>query len=196
MANPVQTAIQNLESGKIVGLPTETVYGLAVDAMNRKAVQWLHEVKGRPANKPLQIMVEDLEAAEKLAVFDDRARRIAKSFWPGPLTLILPRQEECRLPEEISGGKPNLGIRIPDQPLMQEVLRLFARPIVVTSANPAGQAPANEAAVAEAMMGGNVGYYLYGFAGVGLASTVADLTGREIKILREGAITLAQLQGV
>lgn len=180
MANSVQTAILKLRQGAIVGLPTETVYGLGVDGNNPQAVERLRALKGRDDNKPFQVMVRDMEMAEKLAVFDARTRQLAARHWPGPLTLVLPAR-----------AGDTIGLRIPDHELMQRILRKLDGPLVMTSANPAGGAPALDAPDALGMFGAGVAFYVPGEPGGGTASTVVDATGPSLKILRQGPIVLA-----
>lgn len=184
MANSIQTAIQKLKAGEIVGLPTETVYGLAVDANNDKAVKSLHMLKGRPDGKPFQAMVQSVEEAAKLAKFDARAKKLAKAFWPGPLTIVLTSLS----------GEGTIGIRIPDHKIILEVLKLFGSPLTISSANRSGQPSANDAAEAEEVFGQQVSCYVEGAAGKGRASTVVDATGKTLKILREGTISKAELE--
>lgn len=184
MANSIQTAIQKLRAGEIVGLPTETVYGLAVDAYNESAVKSLHMLKGRPDGKPFQVMVQSVEEAAKLVKFDARAKKLAKAFWPGPLTIVLTSLS----------GEGTIGIRIPDHDIMQEILEIFDSPLIISSANRSGQPSANDAEEAEAIFGHQVSCYVEGAAGKGRASTVVDATGKTLKILREGTVTLKALE--
>lgn len=179
----MQTAIQKLQKGEIIVIPTETVYGLAVDAGSNTGIDALYALKGRESQKPLQLMVHTLQVAEKLVKIDARARKIAAAFLPGPLTLVLP----SNLAPEAS-----LAIRIPNHPQTLALLAEYGRPLATTSANPSGGTPARTAEEAK-----NLYPQLLiiegGDCAIGIASTVVDLTGPEIKILREGSITKEQL---
>ncbi len=181
MTNPLKTAIAKLQNGEIIGIPTETVYGLAVDARNPKAVQALRELKGRDANKPFQIMVRSLQDAETLVKIDDRARALAKAFLPGPLSLVLPKKN----------GEGTLAIRIPGHALILSLLEQFGKPLAATSLNPSGKPPARTAEEAKSIYPQLL--ILEGTCDLGVASTVVDLTHEEIRILREGNITLSQI---
>lgn len=164
----------------MVGLPTETVYGLGVDGTNPQAIERLRKLKGREAEKPFQVMVASLEQAEALAFFDARARALGQRYWPGALTLVLPAR---------AGG--TIGLRIPDHDILQRILRKLDGPLVMTSANPAGGAPALDEAIAFSLFGAKVAYYVPGTSQLGIASTVVDATGPQLRILRQGAILIA-----
>lgn len=180
MANSVQTAILKLRQGQVVGLPTETVYGLGVDGTNPQAIERLRQLKGREAGKPFQVMVANVQEAEKLAFFDARARDLAARYWPGALTLVLPAR---------AGG--TIGLRIPDHDILQRILRKLDGPLVMTSANPAGGEPALDEAIALGLFGAKVAYYVPGTSNLGIASTVVDATGPQLKILRQGGLFIA-----
>jgi tRNA threonylcarbamoyl adenosine modification protein (Sua5/YciO/YrdC/YwlC family) len=183
MINTIKTAIQKLEAGEIIAIPTETVYGLAVDSANEAAIEALYELKGRDPNKPFQMMVQSLEDAAEFVKLDDRSRKLSQAFLPGPLSLVLP-----------SKGTPNatIAIRIPNHPTTLQLLKEWRKPITATSANLSGQPAATSAEEVKAIF-----HQLLrldgGECSVGVASTVVDLTGKGIKILREGSITLEQL---
>lgn len=184
MANSIQTAIQKLQAGEIVGLPTETVYGLAVDAADAMAVNALHQLKGRPDGKPFQVMVQSVEEAAKLCMFDARAEKLAARFWPGPLTIVLTSLQKDR----------TIGIRIPDHAVIMELLKIYGRPIAVTSANYAGEPSAKDAAEAKRIFDGAISCYVDGPSGEGRASTVIDLTREKLVLLREGALELEKIE--
>jgi len=177
----VDAAAREILKGGIVAFPTETVYGLAASASDAEAQYRIYEVKNRPRSMPLILMVAELDELEGWVEVDERARRFMIRFWPGPLTLVLKRP----------GASPTLGVRIPDHPLALRLLRI-AGPLMTTSANLSGEPPALTAGEAER---------LTGLAGVldggrvlgGEASTVLDLTGEEPRILRQGALTAADL---
>lgn len=183
MINTIKTAIEKLESGQIIAIPTETVYGLAVDSASDAAIEALYELKGRDPTKPFQMMVQSLEDAAEFVLLDDRARKLAAAFLPGPLSLVLP-----------SKLKPNItiAIRIPNHPVTLALLKEWRKPITATSANLSGQPAATSAAQVKSIFP-QLLILDGGECSVGVASTVVDLTGKDIKILREGAITLEQL---
>lgn len=183
MTNPTQTAIQKLKAGEIIGIPTETVYGLAVDAANSDAILKLYEAKGREQNKPFQVMVADLQAASQLVHITPLAQKLAEAFLPGPLSLVLAKKE----------GQGTLAIRIPDHPVMLGLLERYGQPVIATSANLSGQPAATDAAGVRAIF---PAFFVLegGPCRAGVPSTVVDVTSGEVKILREGAITKAQLR--
>ncbi len=202
-------AASALRRGGIVAFPTETVYGLAVDAGNPAAVDALRALKGREENKPFQVLVPSLKEAEKLAHFNPEAARLAGAFWPGALTLVLPRRATAKT----GIGVPTLGLRCPDHEATQALLAAFGKPLAATSANPAGAAAAVTAEgvvsgfrfrVSGVMGTGSPSSILHppssdflildgGACRIGLASTVVECTGGNFRILREGAISAASL---
>ena len=182
MTNPIQTAIQKLRNGEIIGIPTETVYGLAVDAGNNAAIDALYALKERNAAKRFQIMVKTLDDARMLVKIDARTTKIAKAFLPGPLSIVLPCKE----------GDGTLAIRIPSHPLTYQLLEEFGKPIAATSANLSGEPPAISAEEVKELYP-QMFILDGGKHGLGIASTVVDLTGKELKILRQGTISKAQL---
>lgn len=182
MINTIKTAIEYLNNGIIIAIPTETVYGLAVDAANPKAIESLYDLKGRDLNKPFQMMVQSLEDAAEFVTIDNRARALAAAFLPGPLSLVLP-----------SSVKPNssIAIRIPNHPTILELLKAWRKPVIATSANRSGNPPAISAEEVKAIFP-QIFTVDGGQCSVGVASSVVDLTGGDIKLLREGSITLAE----
>ncbi len=131
-------ALAALRAGGLVILPTETVYGLAADARNGEAVARLYEAKGRPRFNPLIVHMADLAAAERVAVFDDRARRVAQAAWPGPLTLVLPAREGA-VSDLARAGLDTVAVRVPAHPLAHRLLAAFGGPLVAPSANRSGR---------------------------------------------------------
>src|SRR5690348_14701469 len=124
--------------GQPVAVPTETVYGLAADATSAEAVARIYEAKGRPSFNPLIVHVPDLGAAERIAVFDETACRLAQRHWPGPLTLVLPLREDAKIASLATAGLKTIGVRVPDHPAMQSLLRAVAKPLAAPSANASG----------------------------------------------------------
>ena len=135
----VKDARSVLAAGGLVAFPTETVYGLGADATNDKAVAKLYAVKERPAFNPLIAHVADLAAATRLAVFDDAALHLARAFWPGPLTLVLPKAAHCPVGLLATAGLDTIAVRVPSHPVAREILAAFGKPVVAPSANRSGE---------------------------------------------------------
>lgn len=186
-----------LRAGGLVALPTETVYGLGANALDGRAVAKIFEAKGRPQFNPLIVHVPDASAAEKLVVMDERARAVAAAFWPGPLTLILPRRGDCPVSELCSAGLPTLAVRVPAHPVAQQILKEAGVPIAAPSANRSGTITATTPAHVAQSIGGAVDLIVAGGpCRVGLESTVLDLSGEHPAILRPGAIAAEDLAPV
>ena len=177
----VDAGAREILKGGIVAFPTETVYGLAASASDAEAQYRIYEVKNRPRAMPLILMVAEPDELEGWVEVDERARRFMVRFWPGPLTLVLKRP----------GASPTLGVRIPDHPLAQRLLRI-AGPLMTTSANLSGE-PAALTAEEAATLPGLAGVLDGGPVPGGQASTVLDLTGETPRILREGPLTAVDL---
>jgi len=186
-----------LHAGGLVAMPTETVYGLAANAFDGKAVARIFEAKGRPSFNPLIVHVMDLDAAAELVEIDARAEAVADRFWPGPLTLILPRKANSEISELVSAGLPTLAVRVPRHKVTQELLRMAGVPLAAPSANRSGSlSPTAPIHVADSL-GENVDLILAaGPSEVGLESTVLDLSGEQAVILRPGAVTPEDLSEV
>ena len=137
-ADGIAQAAGIIAAGGLVALPTETVYGLAARADNSDAVAAIYAAKGRPSFNPLIVHVASLEAAQSLAVFDAAALELARSAWPGPLTLVLPRSPDARLAEAVTAGLPTVAVRVPSHPVMRAVLKTCGLPVAAPSANRSG----------------------------------------------------------
>jgi L-threonylcarbamoyladenylate synthase len=135
----IKACVAQLRSGKPVAIPTETVYGLAADATDGAAIAGIYKLKDRPSFNPLICHVADAQAAQLLGVFNDAAIKLATAFWPGPLTLVVPRQADCSVDPLACAGLDSLAIRVPAHRLAQKVLHLFNGPLVAPSANPSGR---------------------------------------------------------
>ncbi len=182
----LDAALAALRRGQIIGLPTDTVYGIGADPMQYSAVEQLFAAKQRPEIKPVPILGATMEDLSGLALIDADIGSLASRHWPGALTLILRRAPG--VPQWVGDDvRDTVGVRIPDHPLALEVLAA-AGPLAVTSANRSAGEPANDAAAAQAALGSSVEVYLPGSAGGGLASTVVDLSGEEPRILRAGPV--------
>ncbi|HMA15985.1 MAG TPA: L-threonylcarbamoyladenylate synthase, partial [Kiloniellaceae bacterium] len=183
-----------LRAGGLVAFPTETVYGLGADATSDAAVAGIFAAKDRPQFNPLIVHFTDMEAAEREVVFDDRARRVAAAFWPGPLTLVLPRRADSRLSLLCSAGLDSQAVRVPAHPLAQRLLAACGLPLAAPSANASGRISPTTAAHVAASLGARVTLILDGGpCAVGLESTVLDLTGSETAILRPGSVIAQDL---
>lgn len=184
----IARAAEILRQGGIAALPTETVYGLAADAANAGAVTKIFTVKGRPDANPLVVQVSTLDAAQKLGIFSATAKNLAEKFWPGPLTLVLPYCGGAAVAELARGGRKTIGLRIPAQATTLAVLEQTG-PLVVTSANRSGQPAATTAAQIAQALGESVDIILdAGAAPLGIASTIVEVTGTKVVMLRQGAV--------
>jgi len=187
-------AAKLLRAGRLVAFPTETVYGLGGDATCEHAVAEIFAAKGRPRFNPLIVHVPGLAEAHALAVFDDRARRVAATFWPGPLTLILPRRGDSGLSLLANAGLDTVALRAPAHAAAQALLRATGRPIAAPSANRSGRVSPTEAAHVVEELGDRVALVIDGGRSpVGLESTVLDLSGEAPALLRPGGVTLEEL---
>lgn len=184
-----------IKRGELVVLPTETVYGLAANAMDNLAVAKIFAAKGRPQFNPIIVHVLDSAAASTLVKMDARALKIADAFWPGPLTLILPRHANTGVSDLVSAGLDTLAIRAPSHKIMRQVMKAAGVPIAAPSANASGEPSATTPKHAAESLGENAPYILAaGQCSVGLESTVLDLSGDVPVILRAGAITAEDLE--
>jgi L-threonylcarbamoyladenylate synthase len=183
-----------LRAGQLVAFPTETVYGLGADATSERAVAEIFAAKGRPRFNPLIVHVPGITDAETFAVFTGPARRLAARFWPGPLTLVLPRRAGSGLSLLASAGLETVAIRAPAHRVAQALLRATGRPIAAPSANRSGRVSPTEAAHVAEELGERLALILdAGPAPLGLESTVLDMSAAAPALLRPGAVTLEQL---
>jgi tRNA threonylcarbamoyl adenosine modification protein (Sua5/YciO/YrdC/YwlC family) len=185
----IAEAADHLRAGRLVAFPTETVYGLGGNALDDLAVAKIFAAKGRPSFNPLITHVPDVEAARRLAHFDSRAEKLAVAFWPGPMTLVLPRAADCPISALASAGLDTLALRVPKHPAARDLLRAAGLPLAAPSANPSGRlSPTTAAHVAEAF-GDQVALILDGGpCTVGLESTVVGLAGGQALLLRPGIV--------
>jgi L-threonylcarbamoyladenylate synthase len=188
-------AAEALAAGQLVILPTETVYGLAADAADPAAVARLYEAKGRPRFNPLIAHVADLAMAARVARLDDRARRLAAAFWPGPLTIVAPIADARLVCDLARAGLETVAVRAPAHPVAQAVIAAFGRPIVAPSANRSGGPSPTTLADAVAETGAAAAVALDGGpCGIGLESTVISLLDGPPRLLRPGAVTRAEIE--
>jgi L-threonylcarbamoyladenylate synthase len=192
----VAAAAACLQTGGLVAFPTETVYGLGADATNATAIANLYAAKGRPAFNPLIAHVADIEAARAIGRFDATAERLAKAFWPGPLTLVLPKAPECRVADLATAGLDTVAIRVPAHRLAQALLRAVGGPVVAPSANLSGHVSPTTAAHVEADLKGRIDLILDGGAvDVGVESTIVGCFETPI-LLRPGGVPREAIEAV
>ena len=197
MSDTVQAAVEALRGGRLVILPTETVYGLAADAGDAAAVAAIFEAKGRPRFNPLISHVADAQAARALAQFDAQANALADAFWPGPLTLVLPVLDNDRISDLARAGRDSVAVRVPGHPLARAVLKAFGGPVVAPSANRSGRPSPTTHADAVEETGASAAALLDGGpCAVGLESTVVSVLDGEARLLRPGAVTRAEIEAV
>ena len=185
-----------LRRGGLVAVPTETVYGLAADALDARACARIYRAKGRPATDPLIVHLAAAVELEAVAEGNAAARRLADALGPGPLTMVLPRRPA--VPALVSAGLSSVAVRVPAHPLFRRLLRLTGRPLAAPSANPFGYVSPTTAEHVRAGLGGRIGHILDGGpCAVGVESTIVDLRDpARPKLLRPGAISRAQLESV
>ncbi len=191
-----ELAASLLSKGELVALPTETVYGLAANAFNSEAVARIYAVKGRPSHNPIIVHVASLELARQCAAeWPPEAEALAHAFWPGPLTLVLPRSG--LIPDVITAGGATVGIRWPRHPFMQAVIARCGFPLAAPSANPANRVSPTSARHVERELGSRIPLIVDGGqCQVGIESTVLDLATRPAVVLRPGMINLQALQAI
>ncbi|HVY19889.1 MAG TPA: L-threonylcarbamoyladenylate synthase [Bauldia sp.] len=183
-----------LRAGELVAMPTETVYGLAADATNARAVAGIFAAKGRPRFNPLIVHVPDAAAAQSIVTFTDEAARLAAAFWPGPLTLVLPRRGDAVIADLVTAGLPTIAIRVPSHPVAQALLQETGRPLAAPSANRSGHVSATTAQHVAADFADAVAMVLdAGPSPVGIESTIVGLAGTPT-LLRAGGLARADIE--
>lgn len=194
--NDIERAGELLRAGEVVGIPTETVYGLAANALNSEAVKKIFAAKGRPADNPLIVHISDISQWKSLVrEIPEAAMRLAEAFWPGPLTVILEKSDI--IPLETSGGLSTVGVRFPAHPIARAVISAAGVPLAAPSANRSGKpSPTTFDHLKEDMNSRVAALLDGGDCGVGVESTVITLAGGKPRLLRPGGITLAQLESV
>jgi L-threonylcarbamoyladenylate synthase len=192
----VASAARTLAEGGLVAFPTETVYGLGADATNAFAIARLYQAKGRPAFNPLISHVGDLAAARAVGRFDATALNLAQAFWPGPLTLVLPRAIGCAVADLATAGLETIAIRIPSHPIAREILHAFARPVVAPSANLSGHVSPTTAAHVQSDLEGRIDLIVDGGpVAVGVESTIVGCF-EEPMLLRPGGLPREAIERV
>lgn len=192
----IKKAADSLAEGKLVAFPTETVYGLGGNALSDSAVASIYERKGRPTFNPLIVHVTSLSEAEKYALFDNAAKKLAAKFWPGALTLVLPRRADCPLSLLVSAGLDTVAIRVPAHPVAQALLKACGLPLAAPSANKSGHVSPTLAAHVREEFGDSVMILDGGACPVGIESTVVDCSEDKPVILRPGSVTQEEIDQI
>ena len=190
----VQAAGELLRAGKLVAIPTETVYGLAANALDPEAVNNIFKAKGRPNDNPLIVHIADLSALpDVVSEVPEKARVLMERFWPGPLTIVLPRNPQ--IPDETTAGLDTVAVRMPSHPVAQAIIRASGLPIAAPSANLSGLPSPTTAEHCIRDLTGKVSAIVDGGpCNFGVESTVITLAGERPRLLRPGAVTLEQLE--
>jgi L-threonylcarbamoyladenylate synthase len=192
----IAAAARSLEKGGLVAFPTETVYGLGADATNGEVVARLYDAKGRPTFNPLISHVLDTTGARRLGRLDTVAARLAEAFWPGPLTLVLPRMPDCPVAELASAGLETIAVRVPSHSIARDLLAAFGRPIVAPSANRSGHVSPTTAQHVLADLKGRIDLIIDGGpTAVGIESTIVACLGEPL-LLRLGGVPRTEIERV
>lgn len=190
----INSIVTLLNEGKVVAFPTDTVYGLAVIYENEEALDALKKSKGRPENKPIPTMVASIEQMKKIAYIDEKAKCLVDAFMPGGFTMILKKKEN--LPDYITNGLDTIGIRMPDDEFILNLIRLCDKPLLVTSANLSGLQPGNTTEEVLEQLDGRIDAIVKGKPKGTMASTIVDMSTPKVKIIRDGYITKEQIMEV
>ena len=192
----IEKAKQILQQGGLVAIPTETVYGLAANALDKNAVLKIFEAKNRPHFDPLIVHTDSLRKVKQyISEFPEWAEQLAKAFWPGPLTLLLPKNK--LIPDLVTSGLPQVAIRVPNHPLTLKLLKSLDFPLAAPSANPFGYVSPTKAEHVAAQLEGTVGYILDGGScEVGLESTIAGFEDGKITVYRLGGLAIEHIEKI
>ncbi|MBX2825677.1 MAG: threonylcarbamoyl-AMP synthase [Gammaproteobacteria bacterium] len=195
-AETISKAVDALRAGECVGLPTETVYGLAADGLNPEAVAKIFEIKQRPSFDPLIYhLAENMELSAVASDIPDVAQQLVEKFWPGPLTLVLPKQ--LIVPDVATSGLPTVAVRCPDHDAAQELLHAYGKPLTAPSANKFGRISPTTAQAVQEELGDAVAVILDGGpCRRGIESTIVDCTGDTLKLARPGSLALEEIEQV
>jgi len=187
----IAEAARLIAAGEVVAMPTETVYGLAADATNGEAVARIYQAKGRPSFNPLIVHVPGVEEAQAFADLPHAALELARRFWPGPLTLVVPLREGAKIASIVTAGLSTIAVRAPAHPAMRDLLAAVGRPLAAPSANASGRISPTRAAHVRASLAGRIPLIVDGGAtALGLESTIVAATGDDLRLLRPGPIDL------
>lgn len=193
-AAAIAAAAQAIIAGQCVAIPTETVYGLAADACNAQAVAGIYAAKGRPDFNPLIVHVDSFAAAQALGIFDDHSRHLAETFWPGPLTIVVPRSADCPVATIATAGLDTIALRCPAHPAMRALIAASGRPLAAPSANASGAVSPTTAAHVLATLAGRIPLIVdAGPCVQGLESTIVRVIDGNAVILRPGPVTADQI---
>lgn len=194
-AEALAEAARLVAAGQPVAVPTETVYGLAARADDGEAVARIYAAKGRPSFNPLIVHVASIEQAEAIATFNDRARLLAARFWPGPLTLVLPLRSDAHIASLASAGLKTIALRMPAHPAMRALIEATKLPLAAPSANASGSISPTRAEHVLRSLGGRIAMILdAGPTSLGLESTIVGVGEDDLRLLRPGPITVAELE--
>ena len=192
----IAEAARLILEGQPVAVPTETVYGLAADATNPQAVARIYEAKGRPTFNPLIVHVPDLDSAQAIGEFNGEALALAEQHWPGPLTLVVPLRDQAGTASIVTARLPTIGLRVPDHPAMQALLRAGGRPLAAPSANASGTISPTRAEHVLKSLGGRIALIVDGGpTDRGIESTIVAATGGALRLLRPGPISVDAAPG-
>lgn len=183
----LQQVAQLLKEGNVVAFPTDTVYGLAVIYENEEALEALKRSKGRPENKPIPTMVSSIEQMKEIAQMSEKATALAEAFMPGAFTMILKKKET--LPAYLTNGFDTVGIRMPNDEFILELIEACGKPLLVTSANLSGEETGIRDDQVLSQLDGRIHAIVMGEAVGKVASTIVDFSGEDVKIIREGPVT-------
>ncbi len=189
-----ELAKKSLDDSKVICFPTETVMGLGVYYDDFEAYQLLNKIKGRPEDKPYTLMLGSTSHIEQYAYLSSRDRKIIDAFMPGAITLLLKSKDS--VPTYVTHNTGVIGIRVPDIKLVQDLINFVNKPLLVPSANKSGEKPALTSKEVEEIFGNELGYILDGKSEGGVPSTIVDLTKEEVRIIREGPISLEDILSV
>ena len=198
----LETAVDWIIGGKLIGFPTDSVYGLGGDTLNLQLVERLYNIKFRDRSKGFLLLVYDLEEALKIAEFNEIALKLANHFWPGQLTLILKRKEPNIIPSEVTASQNTIGLRIPENEIILKILKMLKQKgrfggIIGTSANYSGEPPSISGAEVAKKFLGTIDYILdSGKTQSQVATTIVDCTSNELKLLRIGKISEEEIRSV
>jgi L-threonylcarbamoyladenylate synthase len=191
----IDAAARHLAHGRLVAFPTETVYGLGADATNGEAVARLYAAKGRPSFNPLIAHVADTAAARRLARFDAAAEKLAASFWPGPLTLVLPKTADCPVAQLATAGLDTIAVRVPGHDVARAIIAALGGPVVAPSANRSGHVSPTAATHVVADLDGRIDLVIDGGpTSVGVESTIVACLGGRPVLLRPGGVARAEIE--
>ena len=189
-----ELAKKSLDDSKVISFPTETVMGLGVYYDDFDAYQLLNKIKGRPEDKPYTLMLGSTSNIEQYAYLSSRDRKIIDAFMPGAITVLLKSKDS--VPTYVTHNTGVIGIRVPDIKLVQDLINFVNKPLLVPSANKSGEKPALTSLEVKEIFGDELGYILDGKSKGGVPSTIIDLTKEEVRIIREGPISLEDILSV